>query len=418
MLFLAGHLGGSYTVSQKAHFWLTAGAITLTEAAIGAMTEEEARQYLAERRWGHRDKQVCPDCGAVEAHYEVRNRNQWRCKQCTRTFSVTSGTPFHKQKIGYRKLLLAICAFVNHHKGLAALELRRIIGAHYRTCYVLLQKLRAVILLTADLEKCSGVVDIDGAHFSGKRRKPARKNKPPTKEQKNEVPKRYGKSRSLGAKDRPHYFPFHRNRRIVMVLRQVSLEQTDRIDYRNGKRIGRGAQRTIVEVCRSENPEDCIALIEQYVAAGSTVRTDAHIGYGNLDKTRYHHQSVNHSEEFISDEGWNQNQAESFFARLRRSSIGIYHRIFPKYMKVYGLEMAWREDIRRMDTRCQVDDLLKRAFSCGILWEWINYCRGNSPKKELLYRAPPPRGLTMLPWTDVDQIPDQRQRPGELPARS
>lgn len=57
------------------------------------MTDDEARLFLAEQRWGSRDQQICPECGAVDAHYDIRTRNQWRCKECTRTFSVTSNHP-------------------------------------------------------------------------------------------------------------------------------------------------------------------------------------------------------------------------------------------------------------------------------------------------------------------------------------
>lgn len=375
-------------MGRKGHFWLSAGAITLTEATIGAMSDEEARLFLAERRWGSRDHQVCPDCGAIDAHYDIRTRNQWRCKECTRTFSVTSNTPFHKQKLGYRKLLLAIFAFVTHQKGLSALELRRIIGGHYRTCFVLLQKLRETIMMTEKREKLSGVVEVDGAHFSGRRRKPRKKRLPLTREQMTDVPLKY--SRQHRAKDRPHYFPYHPNRRIVMVLREVSWDKTSAIDHRTGQPIGKGAYRTVIEVCQSENMVDCEALIRQYVAEGSLVRTDELSAYDRLDKMGYKHEAVAHSIEFSTDEGINQNQAESYFSRLRRSSIGIYHRIFPKYMRAYGWEMAWREDVRRMDTRTQLNDLLTRVFSCGVLKEWINYCRGNHPPDERLYRGTTP----------------------------
>jgi transposase-like protein len=376
--------------SQKAHFWLTSGAITLTELQIGAMTEDEACLYLAEQRWGSKDKQICPDCGAVDSHYHYPARKQWRCKKCSRTFSVTSGTPFHRQRIGYRKLLMAMFAFISHQKGLPALELRRIIGAHYETCFLLLQKLRAAIELTADQDMLSGTVDIDGAHFSGRRRKPARKKGAPTREQQTEVPTKHSKKgRQLRARDRADFFPFHRNRRIVMVMREVSQEPTARIDYRNGKAIGKGALRTIVQICRSENQEDCEALVERYVQKGSIVRTDEWNAYGNLPDLGFTRLRVNHSVEFCSPEGYNQNQAESFFSRMRRSVIGIHHRITPKYMAAYAWEMAWREDVRRMDTRRQLNDLLGRVFRCTILPEWTNYCRGNHPTREHLFMAPP-----------------------------
>jgi hypothetical protein len=41
------------------------------------------------------------------------------------------------------------------------------------------------------------------------------------------------------------------------------------------------------------------------------------------------------------------NQAESYFARLRRSEFGIHHRIAGRHLLAYSNEMAWRENNRR-----------------------------------------------------------------------
>ena len=56
---------------------------------------------------------------------------------------------------------------------------------------------------------------------------------------------------------------------------------------------------------------------------------------------------VNHSVEFASEDGACTNQAESFFARLRRSEFGIHHRIAGRHLGAYSNEMAWRENNRR-----------------------------------------------------------------------
>ena len=52
---------------------------------------------------------------------------------------------------------------------------------------------------------------------------------------------------------------------------------------------------------------------------------------------------VNHSVEFVSEDGACTNQAESYFARLRRSEFGIHHRISGHLLQAYANEMAWRE---------------------------------------------------------------------------
>lgn len=368
---------------MSAPFWLSAASVTVTQEAIGAMTEEEARLFLAELRWGSRERQVCPDCGAADRHYSIRTRRQWRCKVCFHTFSVTSGTPFANQKIGYRKLALAMFAFVMNHKGLPALALRRVIGGQYRTSFILLHKLRDAITRSATHEKqLSGVVEIDGAHLSGRKRKPRKKKHFPKA-----IPGKYKQHRDRVG---PSAYAFHPNRRIVIVLRQVSSEKTDAVDPRSGKPVGRGAVETRIAVCRSENATDIETLVRKHVAPGTLIRTDELPAYGRLKLMGYRHEVVNHSTEFCTDDGINQNQAESFFGRLRRAVIGIYHRITPDYMVEYSDEMAWREDVRRVDTRSQMGKLIQRVFAAGCSAKWINYCRGNKRDDELLFQASVP----------------------------
>lgn len=359
---------------MPAQFWLSHESIPLTLEQVSAMSDEEARYFLADMRWGA-GKQTCPECGVVDSHYNIRTRKQWRCKHCCRTFSVTTGTPFADRKIGYRKLAMAIFSFVINHKGLAALALRRIIGGQYRTSFTLLHKIREAVMLTVSDEKLNGIVEIDGGHFSGKKRK-GRKKVQPTPESKTEVPAKY--SNQHRTKVEASAFPFHPNRRIVMVLREIFGE------------AGKGAARTVVAVCRSENTADIEALVQRWVGSRTTVRSDELPAYGNLKLMGYVHETVNHSEEFSTDSGVNQNQAESYFSRMRRSCFGIYHRITPKYMLDYACEMAWREDMRRRNSKDQVYSLFHRVCRAGISTDWINYAHGNKRAGELLFQAPPP----------------------------
>jgi hypothetical protein len=131
------------------------------------------------------------------------------------------------------------------------------------------------------------------------------------------------------------------------------------------------------------------ALVKQLVASSSTIRSDELSAYGNLKYQGFVHETVNHSVEFSSDEGFNQNQAESFFSRMRRACIGVYHRITPKYMLDYACEVAWREDFRRDDTQSQFTKLVSRVFASGRSTDFLNYCRrGHKRKYEILFQAP------------------------------
>ena len=361
------------------HYLLSKEAVPLSLVQIAALTDEQARMMMAQMRWGSVDEQICPSCAVIDKHHNIRTRKQWRCKHCYTTFSVTTGTPFADHKISYNKLLLAIFAFIINHKGLAALNLRRIIGGQYRTAFTLLHKIREAVMMTVPTDMLSGVVEIDGGHFSGKQRKGRTISKPQPKD-KTQVPAKY--STQHRDKLKSHEFPFHPNRRIVITMREVVPVQ--KVD---SKSKGSGAARTIVAICRSENTKDIEALVNQHVAKHSMIRSDELSAYGNLKYMGYGHETVNHSKEFSTDSGVNQNQAESFFSRMRRSCIGIYHRITPRYMLDYAAEMAWREDMRRRDTEDQLRTLIRRVFKAGVSFDWTNYCRGNKRRTELLFQG-------------------------------
>lgn len=359
---------------MAAPFWMLSKSVPMSLEEVARKSNGECRYFLAPLRWGSEEKQVCPHCGAEDKHYDIKSRHQWQCKDCGSRFSVTSKTPFADQKIGYRRLLMAIMAFVSNQKGIAALALRRMIGGQYRTSFVLLHKMREALVhfQLDDTEKLSGQVEIDGGHFSGKKRKGRKIEKPQPKD-KNKVPNRYAKQHR--DKVPPTEFPHHPNRRIVIVIRE------------NYKEKGKGAKRSVVAICRSENSNDINALVDKYVEKGSTIRSDELSAYGNLKLRGYLHELVNHSKEFCSDKGVNQNQAESYFSRLRRATIGIYHRITPRYMLDYATEMAWREDARRMNLLQQMTHLFGTVCLAGESNDWMNYCRGNKRQVELIFTS-------------------------------
>src|ERR1041384_5845631 len=75
------------------------------------------------------------------------------------------------------------------------------------------------------------------------------------------------------------------------------------------------------------------------------MQTKPLIGTGSMSS--YDTRRVNHSVEFKAEDGACTNQAESYFARLRRAEFGIHHRIAGRYLHQYANERAWREDHRR-----------------------------------------------------------------------
>lgn len=119
------------------HFLLSAKARTLSVRQITKLSEQEAHDLLKTIRWGHRDEDmVCPHCGTVHAPYKISTRNQYRCKHCQHTFSVTSGTIFANHKLPISVYLLAIVLFVNALKGISPLQLAHELIVKDKTAFV------------------------------------------------------------------------------------------------------------------------------------------------------------------------------------------------------------------------------------------------------------------------------------------
>jgi len=163
---------------MAAHFLLRPIGRNFSCKDIDGMTETRAHALFARCRWGSETEQICPDCGTVASHYWIKSRKQWRCREvaCGRMFSVTSGTVFADHKLPLRTLLHAILLFVSNVKGISALTMSRYIGVAYSTAFVLVHKIREAVTYEQEEESktkpLDGLVHVDGAHLSGRVRKP------------------------------------------------------------------------------------------------------------------------------------------------------------------------------------------------------------------------------------------------------
>src|SRR6476469_8822791 len=127
------------------HFLLSRQAKTLTLAQVLRMTDAGADATMKRIRWVDTDGQaVCSHCGSLTV-YECRRPSgapRWRCKDCGKDFSITSGTLFASHKLPLRGYLACIAIFCNEVKGKSMLAMSRDIGLSYKSAFVLCHKLR------------------------------------------------------------------------------------------------------------------------------------------------------------------------------------------------------------------------------------------------------------------------------------
>jgi transposase-like protein len=318
---------GCLIVSQ--HFLLSAAARSLSLSAVARLSDEEAFAKLCELRWHDNDGQPnCPHCGGLEI-YVYETRRIFRCKACGKQFSATSGTLFHSRKLPPRSYLLAIAIFANGAKGHAALQLSRDLDCQYKTAFVLSHKLREALASQVHdpaAPDLTGEVHVDGMYTGGSQKPKNRKAE--------RVDRRLAEEQTG-------------KRQVVVVAREV---------------LGR----TLPFVVPRESA--AVALIRQRIASGAIVMADEARGWDMLHAS-YDTRRVNHSVEYVADDGANVNQAESWFSRLRRAQYGIHHRISGQHLQAYADEMAWREDNRRVPT--------------GMQFKWIGRAALRHPKSEI-----------------------------------
>lgn len=293
------------------------------------MSDEEAHKRFTEIRWsGNNGQPYCPHCGSV-ALYTYKARRIWKCKACTKQFSVTSGTIFASRKLPVRDYLLAIALLANCAKGMSALQLGRDLDVQYRTAFVLCHKLREAMASEMANETVGGTVEVDGAYVGGHIR--------PSNLKENRRDRRLAENQTG-------------KRRVVVIARE-----------RQG--------RTKVTVTKQE--ADGVAFVAKVVRPGSELHADEASHWDALH-AHFETKRINHSVAYSLD-GACTNQAESFLARLRRMIDGQHHGVSPQYLHAYANHAAWLEDHRRLDNGALAHRALGVALRHPVSRTWKGY---------------------------------------------
>lgn len=146
---------------------------------------ETAREFLESKRWP--DGPECPHCGLIGGAYKLSpdlenkkakghaRKGVWKCAACREQFTVTVGTIMEDSHIPLNKWLLAFHLLCASKKGISAHQMHRMIGVTYKSAWFMMHRVRYAMTQEPLSSKLDGIVGIDEAYVSGKRRP---KNKP------------------------------------------------------------------------------------------------------------------------------------------------------------------------------------------------------------------------------------------------
>lgn len=315
------------------HFLNTPAARSLSLAQVLRLSDEEAFATFQRVRFaGNGGEPFCPNCGNLKVYTLAETPIRWKCAGCRKKFSVTSGTIFHSRKLAIRDYLAVIALFCNGVKGTSSLQMSRDMNINPKSAFVLLHKLReamgATVHAGGELGGIGSQVEIDGAYVGGMIRPENRKE---------DRPDRRGVENP--------------KRRVVVIARE-----------RGGRAIA----------WITDREGDGVHFIRQHVASGTEVHADE-APHWNILHASYPMKRVNHSVEYKSEDGACTNEAESFFSRLRRSEMGIHHRISGQLLQSYADECAWRENNRRRSNGEHWNLITAAALSHGKSERWAGY---------------------------------------------
>jgi len=288
--------------------------ITFANMARRIPTEADAYIYMETLRWP--DKPVCPHCGVVGDHYYLQpengfsrittrgtysERRVWKCKDCRKQFSVTTGTIFHGSKVSLRVWLFVFFEMCANKNGLAAREISRKYGVAPKTAWFMTQRIREAMKSRGGL--MSGNIVADETYIGGK-------------------------PENWHAND-PRRAEFGNNTARKTAVVALINSETDEIRTKAVTSVTGPNIRRFIE--------------ENVVFKSSALHSDSAGVYRTVGKEMNAHHAVNHNiGQYVTALSDGTNKAENFFSQLKRSISGTHHSLSPEHLHRYLAEFAFR----------------------------------------------------------------------------
>ena len=257
---------------------------------------------VAKLRWP--SGPVCPSCGHGE-HYYLATQKRWKCKKCSKQFSVKVGTIFEDSAIVLDKWLIALWMLVNCKNGISSYEVGRDLGITQKSAWFVLQRLR-LALQSGSVSRMGGKgkhVEVDETFIGGAARF------------------------------------MHPERRKRMITERGVKDKTAVMGI-----LERGGEVRAMMI-PTRRKHHLQAEIRAHVKAGSAIYSDALLSYQGLKYQDFEHQVIDHAEKYV-DGQVHTNGLENFWSLVKRGLKGTYISVEPFHLFRYLDEQVYRYNNR------------------------------------------------------------------------
>ena len=285
--------------------------------------ENAARRWFENVRW--KKGRFCPHCGAVGTCRVATEKPQpYRRPDCRGYFSVRTGTVMQASKLPLRKWAFGVRLMSTWLKDVSSMKLHRDLGITQKTAWMMAHKIRQG-WLAASKGKLSGTVEADETYVGGLER-----NK-------------------------------HRDKRIKAGRGTIGKAVVAEVKSRKTNEV-RAA------VIASADKRSLHEFVEANVEPGSVLYTDELKSYNGLGD-RFGRGRVTHSVGQYVQGKAHTNGIESFWAPLKRTHKGTYHKMSRKHLHRYVAEFPGRHNLRSKDTLKHMKLLVRGMDGRRLTWK-------------------------------------------------
>ena len=307
-------------------------------STISKLSEDEARDLFEKIRWP--EGPSCPHCtaiGGIKLNWRKDNPEKprksakhrpglYKCEAegCEKQFSATINTVLEDSHLPIRTWLMAFAILCDSKKGVSALQLQRQLGlGSYRSAWHLCHRIRHAMGKDPIATLLKGNVTVDETYVGGKPRR--------------------GSPRRKTGRGTP--------KTPVVAL----VERDGRVRAQTVKRM---------------NMAGMHKLIRTNVDPSATIMTDEALFYNNIgDHFAGGHHTVNHARHEYVRGDISTNDAESFFALLKRGVIGSFHHISKQHIDKYCDEFAFRWNRRKENGTIIFQDAIKGGEGKRLMYK-------------------------------------------------